>query len=372
MKKKGKTRILVNANCDKTALNAQDRDGKEWAIFLNHEKYSVSIFCQGDNPDERIAKKESIRILYLSKAKIIRVIQSLYYWILYPIEIILNDKVSFREYFYLSFKRFFCWRRKIITFAVGLVPSVDAAAYGRILKIMDYVMFKSDYLVAISKQTSESIKEYWGIEVPVIHLSVDLSLFYRKSSEINQRKKVIFVGSMVALKQPFLFANIAKETPEADFIWIGERHYFNAMKKKVKREKIENLQLTGNVPNYLVAEYLSKADIFLHPSIQEGFPIVIIEALACGLPVIAFDIYGPEAVIDNETGYVVSSEFEMLRKLKYLIANEDVLKEFSKNARRRAMDFESSMIIHELEDYIDKIVSKGVKKFNHSMYIVAF
>jgi hypothetical protein len=51
-------------------------------------------------------------------------------------------------------------------------------------------------------------------------------------------------------------------------------------------------------------------------------------------------------------------QFFVLEKLKYLLSNEDTLRDFSVNARRRAMDFEGSNIIHELENFIDGIVCK--------------
>ena len=212
---------------------------------------------------------------------------------------------------------------------------------------------------AISSKNQHEMKKYFDIDVPVVHLSYDLNMFNIKSFNVNnKRKKIICIGSLQLRKQPFLFANIAKETPEADFVWVGDGYYLEWIKEKITRDNITNLTMTGILLQSKLADYLSDFDIFLFPSIHEGFPNTIVEAMACGLPVIAFDTYGPEAIIDGKTGYIVQSEFEMLEKLKYLLNNERLIKEFGKNARRRALDFDGSKIAKELEDYIDKIVSE--------------
>jgi len=158
---------------------------------------------------------------------------------------------------------------------------------------------------------------------------------------------------MIPVKQPFLFANIAKELPEADFIWYGERMYYDAMKEKIKRENIDNLTLPGGLKNNELPEVLALGDVYLYPSIHEGFPNVLVEAMGCGLPVIVFNQYGPEAVVDGKTGYVVSSEYEMLRKLKYLLHNEKLIEEYGRNARLRAMEYDGRKLVHKLETIID-------------------
>jgi len=78
-----------------------------------------------------------------------------------------------------------------------------------------------------------------------------------------------------------------------------------------------------------------------------------VEAMASGLPVITFSRYGPEAVIDGVTGFIVDSEFEMLRKLKYLLHNEKLIEEYGRNARLRAMEYDGRKLVHKLETIID-------------------
>ena len=358
MKKEKKMKILINADCSVESIGAQDRDGKHYAIFLDSNKYDISIFCKG-RPDKRVENNPNIKIINLSKNKYVEFLEKLFHSLFRRFDVILNGKATRYEKLYLQFKRVLRVKTKIITFVVNLVP------YGVIdskdNKLSDFILFKSDYLVAISKRIAETVKKYKCIDIPIIYYLCDLNLF-KEIAPHNQRKKIICVASMIAVKQPFLFANIAKETPEADFIWIGERYYFNDMKRKIKEDEIGNLELPGTIKNNLLPEYLAKADIFLYPSIHDGFPSVIVEAMGCGLPVIAFDRYGPEAVIDNKTGYVVKSEFEMLKKLKYLLSHEDILRKFSINARERALDFEGSKAVKELESFIDKIIKKNVKE----------
>jgi len=277
-------------------------------------------------------------------------LQYVYHQIFKKYDIILLSKANFIEFCYLKIKRKnpFDTKRVLISI-VNMVPYEN----------MDFeFLISSDHNpFAISKKIKQAIKAKYNIDVSLVHLCYDLSMFKNGCKfHTNGRKKVVCVASLQIRKQPFLFANLAKETPEADFIWIGDGYYMDWMKEKIKIDGMSNLTMRGKLTQKDLANFLPLNDIFLFPSLHEGFPNVIVEAMACGLPVIAFNTYGPEAVIDGKTGYVVASEFEMLKKLKYLLSDENILKDFSVNARRRAMDFEGSKIIHELEGYIDRIM----------------
>jgi len=349
MKREKKIRILFLADCSASTVQAQDRDAKNWALFLDPCKYDVSIFCK-DESDIRLRNKDNIQIIYLNyKFKIIKVIKVMFCYVFNKYDVVIVSRFWFYSAKLSKINKYLRNRRKLVVPIVNQVPYDDKR----------FSAFKSgsNHIFAISSKIKQGIKKYLNFDVPVVHLCYDLDTFNTKSHS-NKRKKVICVASLQTRKQPFLFANIAKEMPVADFIWVGDGYYMSWLQDKVKNDKIINLKMAGVLTQSELAKLLPQCDIFLFPSIHEGFPNSIVEAMACGLPVIAFDIYGPEAVIDGKTGYVVKSEFEMLQKLKYLLLNEDVLKDFSVNARKRAMDFEGSNIIHELEDYIDKILSE--------------
>lgn len=342
---KRKTKVLFVADCSTSSVQAQDRDARNFALFLDPERFDVWIFCMGD-ADIRLKNKDNVRIVYLnSRLKIAKVIKAFAFYCLKRYHLVMFSRFSLTNLFKIATH---LPNRKGIT--VGIVNQVP---YHH--KNFKYLVRGPHHVFAISSRIREGIKNYANRDVPVIHLCYDLDMFRPKAHQ-NIRKQVVCVGSMQLRKQPLLFANIARRTPEADFIWVGDGYYMNWMKEKIKNEGISNLKIPGVMKQSDLADFLPQCDIFLFPSVHEGFPNVIVEAMACGLPVVAFNTYGPEAVIDGETGYIVKSEFEMLEKLKYLISDDVVLKAFSKNARRRAMDFEGSNIIHELEDFIEKCV----------------
>jgi len=346
-----KVRILFVADCSTSSIHAQDRDAKNWALFLDSTKYDTSIFCIGE-PDIRLKNKNNIHIINLNyKSKIIKILKAIFFYFFKNYDVVILSKIDSKQMGYLKPLNNLLNRRKSILPIVNQVPYV-----GNEKKFRAYTS-SSSYIFAISSRIKKGIKKYLNIDVPVVHLCYDLAMFNPKL-HYNKRKKVICISSLQARKRPFLFANIAKETPEADFIWVGDGYYMSWMEEKIRNDNITNLTMAGTLTQSKVAKLLPQCDIFLFPSIHEGFPNSVAEAMACGLACIAFDIYGPEAIIDGKTGYVVKSEFEMLKKLKFLLSNEGVLKEFSINARKRAMNFEGSNIIHELEDYIDTLAKR--------------
>jgi len=348
-----KHKILINADCSVNTINAQDRNGKHWALFLNARKYTIYLFNSGER-DSRLYKP-NIKIIKASVGRLQRIIRLLWTVLLGQFDVILNAKNGYDEYLLInmmSFLKRLRFKTKIITVAVNQVPYGETNSV--YTKISDKILFNSNILLANSHRVSKTIFEYKGVNAPVLNNFYDLSLFIPNPHK-NQRKKVLCHGSMIAVKQPFLFANIAKEIPEVDFIWIGERYYYKDMLEKAKNENINNLYLPGRLENNKLPEVLSGGDVYLYPSIHEGFPNVVVEAMASGLPVITFSRYGPEAVIDGVTGFIVDSEFEMLKRLRYLLANEKLILEFGKNARKRAEEYSGQKLAINLEEIIDNI-----------------
>jgi glycosyltransferase involved in cell wall biosynthesis len=353
---KKKIRVLINADCARDAINAQDRNGKHWAIFLDKEKYDIGIYASGEI-DDRLCGLPGVRVYRLSRRRLPALLTWLRHFLLHRWDVVLNAKASWREWLLVTLRKLSKRGVNIISFAVNQVPYGEDHLLRT--KMQNRVLFESDLLVANSKRVASTVLEYRGRSVPVVNNFIDISLFTPEAHS-NARKIVMCVGSMIAAKQPFLFANIAKMVPEADFVWIGERYYYRDMQRKVEREQIHNLELPGKVANCGLPQMLAKADIFLFPSIQEGFPNVVVEAMACGLPVIAMDRFGPEAVVDGVTGYVVGTEFEMLEKLRYLLASDDLRATFRRNARERACEYDGARLVVRLEELIDRLACERV------------
>lgn len=126
--------------------------------------------------------------------------------------------------------------------------------------------------------------------------------------------------------------------------------------------------LSAYAGNYSILSYtdtpekfFQAADIFCLPSYREGFPMVLLNSAACGLPVVASRIYGSsDAVIENETAlmFEAGNLKDFSEKLLYLISDENLRKSFSKKSREFAVsnfseDFVNSKL---MELYLNKSI----------------
>jgi glycosyltransferase involved in cell wall biosynthesis len=143
----------------------------------------------------------------------------------------------------------------------------------------------------------------------------------------NYTKKILCIARTGKQKRLDLFLETARLLPEYAFLWIGNREEPSGIP--------ENVFLLGNLPN--AAVYNRVADLFMLPSNYEGLPVVILEAMSYGRPVVASSVGGvPELVENGVTGYTSENTAEeFAKKLRMLVQNNDLYKTISHNARNR-------------------------------------
>jgi glycosyltransferase involved in cell wall biosynthesis len=138
-------------------------------------------------------------------------------------------------------------------------------------------------------------------------------------------KKILCVARISPQKKFDIFLDVARLLSRYAFIWIGNQHEMRGMP--------ENVFCMGNVPN--AGNYNQFVDLFMLPSNYEGLPVVIIEAMRFGKPIVASKVGGiSEIVIDDVNGYTVENDAKVFaEKIKYILDNECVYIKFSENSK---------------------------------------
>jgi glycosyltransferase involved in cell wall biosynthesis len=94
----------------------------------------------------------------------------------------------------------------------------------------------------------------------------------------------------------------------------------------------KNCHFIGNIPN--AGAYCSLADIFMLPSNYEGLPMVILEAMSLGKPVVASDVGGVSEIVRNDiNGYTLRNNAQLFaEKIEYILAHHEIYDTLSRNA----------------------------------------
>jgi glycosyltransferase involved in cell wall biosynthesis len=180
---------------------------------------------------------------------------------------------------------------------------------------------KAKIIVTISKYSQTKILEHYGIAAEKIRMvpnGVDIEKFQptdsatgKKQFGLGQEPTVLFMGSLVPRKGlPYLVEaakTVIKQLPNVRFLLVGSGPLRKQIEASVASARLSgNFIFYGNIPEGQLASAYNAADVFVLPSVQEGQGIVLLEAQACGKPVVAFGVGGvKEAVKDGETGFLL-------------------------------------------------------------------
>lgn len=147
---------------------------------------------------------------------------------------------------------------------------------------------------------------------------------------------VLWVGSIMDIKQPELFLDLAQELPMVRFIMIGGSRGDEMLDRAIEARKksLPNLEFLGYVPFDQIDRFFEKSSVFVNTSKFEGFPITFIQAWSCNLPVVSLNADPDEIICKNKLGYHSSSFEKMVADVQLLIKNVEMRRKFGANGRK--------------------------------------
>ena len=236
-----------------------------------------------------------------------------------------------------------------------------------------------DRIIAISESLKEFLHEVEGIEkekITVIKYGLNPEQFVSVSTKSNKRLTLrtefkiphdyIIMGNVARLipqkGYPFLidaFHDLVKEGFKIVLVIVGEGLLREELQNQVRYLGLEDkVFFTGYRTDAIQLMY--KFDIFVFPSIWEGFGLVLLEAMALSKPIVASNVSAiPEIVVDGETGFLVmpGNVSGLKNAMKKLIVSPDLRKSMGEKGRERLnTEFSVEKMVKKTEELYNKLL----------------
>ena len=250
---------------------------------------------------------------------------------------------------------------------------------GIMRKLKKKCLKNASYVTTVSPHLGNIIKNIY----PVAHLDIqpmgcktaNFGKKFRKENYFhqNEKKVILFVGRLVEIKG-IKYLIDAMRSVDAILVIVGK----GPLEKDLKEQAMEQgqkIQFLGPKTHAELREIYASADIFAAPSItagdgaQEGFGLVILEAMASGLPVVASKSGGIVEIVKDEKNGLLSEEksvWQLADNLNTLLDDSELYQKLSANAIRTVQQFDYSVIAGKYSNIFEQISSGELIHAEHS------
>src|ERR687888_2536514 len=235
--------------------------------------------------------------------------------------------------------------------------------------IANHYMKRLDARIAVSSAARHFISQYFPGDYRIIPNGVDVSFYAnaRPFPEYSDGKiNILFVGRLEPRKGALYlmeaYAKLKPKHPEIRLILCAVGPQLGRLRGYVRANRLEDVLFAGRPDDSDKARFYRTADIFCAPSTgQESFGIVLLEAMAAGLPVVASDIHGYKRVVQrNVTGLLVEPKDPgaIAAALERLIAQPELRKGLGEAGARRAPEYDWRHVTGELVRVYENVIRR--------------
>lgn len=236
-------------------------------------------------------------------------------------------------------------------------------------QISKIILKNADAIMVLSQNMKNEIRTLCECENKLIILpnGVNIEDFrpHPRNYNSKMKKNLIFVGTLRPIKgvryliEAFKIISNKRHDVQLNIVGDGEERDI-LERLTVSYGLAESVNFIGGVSSNKIPEYLADADIFVLPSLSEGMPLVILEAMASGLPIIATGVGGlPDILQNGDNGFLVQPRSPGLiaEKILYLLENENVMREIAENNVTKVQQFSWRSVVERLERHYSHILS---------------
>ncbi len=186
---------------------------------------------------------------------------------------------------------------------------------------VSWALSKADAVTTVSSSNRRILVEELGLREKVVHLVPNgVSRIFRPISREEAREKlgiplegrvILSVGSLIEVKGHEYLIRALKTVKERGYKFfaylVGEGHLRGRLRELISSLGLEEVKLVGPRPHNEIPLWMNAADLFVLPSLMEGLPTVMLEALACGTPFLGTRVGGIPEVVREGIGILVEA-----------------------------------------------------------------
>ena len=229
------------------------------------------------------------------------------------------------------------------------------------------LLYKKTPFAAVSNSTKEELLHI-GIRPPVNILAngVNADRYCLLPDKKAQTPVIGYLGRLKKYKSVDhilqAFVNVLDKIPECRLAIVGDGDFRRELSVLAKELEIDKqIDFYGHVSLERKIELLNNMWLAVNPSPKEGWGLTVIEANACGVPVVAADSPGlRDSVVNDKTGllYEYGNINQLTQQVLLLLQNKDKRQEFGNNALKWAQEFTWEKSANKAIEIIDQIINK--------------